>query len=188
MTGGYFHPVAGVDRREEVAANTRAFKGDGTPYLKVPGLLKVEGIRVNFAELPLVEKREYPVDHTHQRLMTDEFPTVALEQAQDGTPVLLRSITSNDGLWQDGEPIYVTGEWDDAVPAPEKIAPRKVRSTTLHEAVDQARRRLGIVHRDRERTAFAEIETQSAARAHHHGRGVRQERGLSVLRDRRRHH
>jgi hypothetical protein len=135
---GHFHPVAGIDKREEVAANTRAFAGDGTPYLKVPGLLAVIAVRVNHAELPLSETREYPTDHTHQRLMAEEFATVSLQHSQDGCPILLRSILSNDGMWQKDEPIYVTGDWADSVPAPAPLASKKPRGTILHEVAAPA--------------------------------------------------
>ena len=44
---------------------------------------------------------------------------IVVDHDQDGTPILLRNISSNDGIWQTGERIYVLGVWDEGVPAPE---------------------------------------------------------------------
>jgi hypothetical protein len=126
-----FAPLAGLDDREEVLANTRLFLGDGTPFLKVPGLKSLEAVRQGTQVLPAEIVQEYPTDHTLRRLETVAMPSVILGRAADGTPVLRRNICSNDGLWQDGREFSVTGEWDETVPEaplPEKPARKNSRS------------------------------------------------------------
>lgn len=119
-----FHKIQGLTAREAQAANTRVFTGDGSPYLRVPGLLAVEAVRVGNQDIPLFEEREYPKDAQQKRFETKQEPLIALDHADDGTPILLRSILSNDGMWQKGQPVYVTGEWaDQPTPAqPQKPA------------------------------------------------------------------
>lgn len=95
----------------EVAANRRTFVGDGTPFLRVPGLLKVHGVRVSGVEIPLVEEREIPVDGTLSQVRVMQLPMIDLQEDENGVPTLLRSMNSNDGIWQPGVPIQVTGEW-----------------------------------------------------------------------------
>jgi hypothetical protein len=113
-----FFPVGGMDSREEIAANTRVFVGDGTPYLKVPGLQRVQDVRLSGLSLPPKEIREFPADASLTRLLPVENPLYGVQAAADGTPILLRNRTSNDGIWQEGERVYVTGEWDAEVAAP----------------------------------------------------------------------
>ena len=41
---------------------TREFRGDGTPYLKVPGLQKVAAVRIGMMNLSLLETRSFPLN------------------------------------------------------------------------------------------------------------------------------
>lgn len=126
-----FAPIAGLDEREEVLANTRQFMGDGTPFLKCPGLKKLEAVRIGNQILPAEIVQEYPKDHTLARLETVSMPMVVLAHAADGTPVLRRNVCSNHGMWQSNVEFSVTGEWDESVPAvplPEKPAKKAPRS------------------------------------------------------------
>jgi hypothetical protein len=98
---------------------TRRFEGEGKPILPVPGLLKLESVRLGTMRLPLEERREFPADDMHLRKVNIGWGVVQLDYLPDNTPVLLRNFSSNDGVWQAHSPVWVTGEWDDAVPAPE---------------------------------------------------------------------
>lgn len=120
-----FYALEGLTQAEAQAENTRQFAGDGTPYLKVPGLLEVQRVRVGRLEIPLTERLEFPVDNSGTQMFRTEDPLVALATGADGEPVLLRNTRSNDGIWQ-AVPIYVTGVWGDAAVAgpPETKAQR----------------------------------------------------------------
>lgn len=112
-----FHPLPGPTPAEELAGDVRTFVGDGTPYLKTPGLRVVISVRCGTAPIPLVIEQEFPEDQTLTRIVKRPTPLIRRELLLDGTPVLLRGVQSNDGIWQAGEPVYVRGEWDDAKPA-----------------------------------------------------------------------
>lgn len=123
-----FHPMGGLTEQEKrQRPNTREFKGDGTPYLPVPGLISLApgdgAVRVGTLELPANLTYQVAVDATLQNLETRVEPTVVVRHAPDGTPVLLRNVRSNDGFWQPGMSVFVDGEWDEEVPAPDPQAP-----------------------------------------------------------------
>jgi hypothetical protein len=111
LHGYLFPPIEGMEKREIRRENTHEFKGDGTPYLRVPGCLKVDEVRVGNELLPPSIEQEYPTDMTLRRLTAMQLPGYYLTKAADGTPVLLRAVISNDGIWQDGVSVWVTGEW-----------------------------------------------------------------------------
>ena len=111
-----FHPMLGLTEREQRRKpNTREFRGDGSPYLLTPGLLALDAegaVRVGSLELPATLTREEPLNTGLTLFQTITEPMVQLDQAPDGTRVLLRNLRSNDGLWQEGTPVYVSGEWE----------------------------------------------------------------------------
>ena len=120
MIQSIFHPVteavAPTDPR-----NFRPFIGDGTPYLKVPGLKSVSAVRVGTVEIPLDLEEEVLNDLSElQRTETHKHELIRLEQDADGSPILMRSIKSNDGMWQTGVTVYVAGEWATDKPAAKK--------------------------------------------------------------------
>jgi hypothetical protein len=98
--------------QEQELKNTRQFVGDGSPFLEVPELQAVARVRVGHQELALEEAREYVTSTAPAAPRRVEVePLVLLERRSDGMPVLLRSVISNDGRWQQGVPIFITGEW-----------------------------------------------------------------------------
>lgn len=107
-----FYALEGLTQREAENANTRVCEGDGTPYLKVPGLREVTAVRVGNREIPLVAPLEFPVDLSGTQIYRTEEPMISLHMGNDGVPVLLRNTRSNDGVWQVG-PVYVSGVWDE---------------------------------------------------------------------------
>ena len=98
--------TAGVDQQ-----NTRAFVGDGSEILAIPHCIGVSSIRIGMMPLPEYEDREYVVDASGRKTTVRE-PLWKVEALPDGTPIVLRGLISNDGIWQAGANIYVTGEWD----------------------------------------------------------------------------
>lgn len=90
---------------------TRTFKGTGTSQLPVPDLIELKGVKVNGEPLALTEAREVPKDGTLSEIMVQEFPMVLVDTNERGIPYLIRSSLSNHGIWQDGAPITVVGEW-----------------------------------------------------------------------------
>jgi hypothetical protein len=115
---------------ENDAKRAREFKGSGTPFLKVPGCKSVEKVFVGGTELPASIKHRFPVDADGKDLVSQEWPMYDLSADEVGTPTLLRSVQSNDGIWQDGISVTVVGEWDDEkkparakAPASETVEP-----------------------------------------------------------------
>lgn len=120
-------------RQEEELANTRSFTGNGTAFLEVPGLRKVTGVRIGQYQMPLTETREYPLDGTLARVEKVEEPMVDLQVRTDGTPFLVRSVLSNDGRWNNGETIYVTGDWQDEDDEDAEKSPRRRKAANKSE-------------------------------------------------------
>jgi len=124
-----FVQIADVFQQEIIRENSRTFVGEGNLFLKVPGLKKLDAVHMGQHQLYRTEVRKYPIDPNHTQFETDELPLVQFTHLPDGTPVLLRSVITNDGVWQAFQPFVVTGEWDETVPAPElpKPEPEKVK-------------------------------------------------------------
>ena len=103
----------------------RVFTGDGSALLKVPGIVSVSQVRIGDTILPLFEERTYPTDSTGTKFEDREEKMLDIQtDPADGTPTLLRSKLSNDGLWQAGQIVYVSGEWEDEKkPAKKATAP-----------------------------------------------------------------
>lgn len=117
---GRFAPLDALLHQQQESERTRTFiaEGDpktaapGSPLLKVPGLRGLESVRVGMTPIPLTEERLHAtrVEHVKERVIE---PLIRLERLPDGVPVLQRSVLSNDGIWQPGVTVYVTGEWAD---------------------------------------------------------------------------
>jgi hypothetical protein len=93
-------------------ANTKKFVGNGTPFLEVPGLVTVKAVRIGDVEIPLIETRKHPTDSTLTNFVEVEEKIIDLQTNPDGVKTLLRSILSNNGIWQAGASIFVTGDWE----------------------------------------------------------------------------
>lgn len=117
MVQAIFHPLVN-SAPDGPISKFRTFVGDGTPQLIVPGLLEVEAVRVGTVDIPLTLKEDVLVDLSEAAKTEEhEHEMIRLESSPDGTPVLLRSIKSNDGIWQPGVTVFVAGKWADEVPA-----------------------------------------------------------------------
>lgn len=94
--------------------NARQFTGTGGNLLLVPGLKKVTGVRVGDVAVPLSITEEYPESFDSNgvpKLSSHDVPLYQLVDTAHG-PALQRSVKSNDGVWQLGAPIWVSGEWE----------------------------------------------------------------------------
>jgi hypothetical protein len=124
MIGTMFAPLEGMHRDEVIAGDTRVFVGDGTSYVKVAGLQELQGVRIGSCEIPLEAPFAFPEFGNLPQKVRTSWPlvTVAIDPSDD-TPVLIRSQQSNDGIWQQGERIFVRGVWDAAVAKQRKRLP-----------------------------------------------------------------
>lgn len=92
--------------------NTKPFKGEGTGVLHVPGCLKVTSVRVGTVDVPEIINSDVPDPMNPTRIVVENMLGWKLVE-HDGMPTLLRSRKSNDGIWQAGVTILVTGDWQD---------------------------------------------------------------------------
>lgn len=124
-----FAPLETLAQHDHDSARARVFKGDGTPYLRCPGLKKLERVKMHGTSLPDTLIYDVPVDASLRRFERIVMPTVVMDVAHDGTPILRRNLCSNDGNWQDEVLFTIIGEWDASVieVAPEVTEKRKGR-------------------------------------------------------------
>lgn len=154
MLQEHFHPLVGISEEERSAKNVRQFVGDGTPVLKVPGLKEVTSVRVGTADIPLTMTEQVPIDVDARRHETHEIALIKLDKAPDGTPILLRSIKSNNGMWQAGVPVFVGGKWEG-----EKVAAPPVNSSAAKAKAEAAKQQ---AEADAKAKAEAEAEAEAA--------------------------
>lgn len=107
---------------------TRAFTAKGAKVLPVPGLTKLEAVHVGTMPLPLIAKRTFQVAEKGKSPVGKESDVqmVMLRDIPPYGPCLLRAIYSNDGVWQDGVTVYVTGDWDGDVQSGDDAEQRAV--------------------------------------------------------------
>lgn len=109
--------------QEHNAGNTRAFVGTGSSYLRIGRCKKVESVRVGRMPLPQWVTQETIRENTPERTEDRHIPMWHVAELPDGEKVILRSSQSNDGIWQEGVQVFVTGTWE---PEPvEEAAPEK---------------------------------------------------------------
>jgi hypothetical protein len=109
---GLFHAITGITAQEREAKNVREFVADGTPELRVPGLISLESVRIGTTSIPLERDYKLPSNGNFTEKVNITLPQVAHDVTPDGVPILLRSKHSNDGIWQKGAKVYVAGEWE----------------------------------------------------------------------------
>jgi hypothetical protein len=105
-----FHPVD-ISAPVGDAGDVRTFSGDGTPYLRVPGLKEVKSVRVGATLLPQTLPVTLPVNPQLTQFAHADLPMVQLVANQAGEEILLRNQMSNDGVWQAGAAVSVGGVW-----------------------------------------------------------------------------
>ena len=114
-----FHQMPGVSAEDVRSGKCREFVGNGTPHLRVAGLVgDPEAVRVDMVDLPARLSMRFPDNHLNGQTVHTDMPILRIEIDSDGTPVILRSMISNDGVWQKGHKVFVWGQWEDAAAAP----------------------------------------------------------------------
>lgn len=137
MQSALFHPLGGRTQEEVDSGEVRVFRiektetGLGTPYLKVPGLKALLSVRVGNTVIPMEIAQRFPANNDFTDKIRTSWPMVSVvRDPEDGQPVLLRSVQSNDGIWQEGVPIYVGGEWEEEAqaipPSPPQAGEKKL--------------------------------------------------------------
>lgn len=116
-----FRPTALVAEQKEDLVRTRMVLGNDSNLLPVPGLRSVERVRFRGGELPLRIVHEFPLDPAMKNTFAVEARGCQIIADIPGEEYLERSIYSNDGRWQDGQPFWITGEWDEEVNPPALI-------------------------------------------------------------------
>jgi hypothetical protein len=95
------------------AAQARTFQGTGDAFLPLPGCKSVSRVLVGDVELPPYVAQKFPIDNDAKEHVATEWPLYDLSEDDSGTPCLMRSVQSNDGIWQSGVSITVVGEWEE---------------------------------------------------------------------------
>lgn len=96
---------------QELKGETRVFVGDGGPILAVPGLKSVEQVRINGAIMDLSIVQKIPTTPAQTDFYTHRTPVFMID-GDGASAVLRRVVQSNDGLWQKGAQVAITGEWE----------------------------------------------------------------------------
>ncbi|HEX9997012.1 MAG TPA: hypothetical protein VGB45_07715 [Abditibacterium sp.] len=137
--------LSSLTSQEQLAGKTRPFTGDGTAFLKVPGLLSLLAISVATStgrvQLPLQDERLYMVHPDETVPRTGETEDLfALDTETYEVPVLERSEISNGGIWQKNVIFYVTGEWaEDAAPSGEESTTKGSKAKAAKTKADTAK-------------------------------------------------
>lgn len=158
-----FHPRQSFNtltKEEATAGSIKTFTGNGMAELPVPGIkgprnskgeivpYKIRVGSVDIAPIRNVAMRDF-------RLTDDKLPpintTMSMYQVVEleSGPILMRSTTSNDGIWQKGVSIVVWAEWEgqesvkpslDAAPpisTPNAETPYEIASRMAHGLVSR---------------------------------------------------
>lgn len=110
-----FHSAPSVTQADVATGKVRQFTGSGTPHLRVPGLIGLpDKVRVGATEIPARSPYALPDNRLtdNRPVHASDLPNFSRTEDVDGTPLLLRSMRSNDGIWQAGAPIAVWGDWE----------------------------------------------------------------------------
>ncbi len=98
-------------------ASSRALTGNGGNVLMLRSgneiCRNVTSVRIGDQHLPATMDEEYPVSFDSNgvpKLETVTLPMYIVIETPDG-PALQRSVKTNDGIWQGGAAIHVSGEW-----------------------------------------------------------------------------
>jgi hypothetical protein len=97
--------------------NCRFFKVENEFYIECPGLLSLENVVIGGYQAELTDIRnfaEQPLG-SEVRMTPVEVPIFELSFKEDGTPILIRSVYSNDGKFAVGSEVGLIGTWDDKI-------------------------------------------------------------------------
>ena len=93
-------------------AGFRLFKVEDAQGVQVPGCLSISEVRLDGVVIPTSVQENWLKDTTFKNFERVEIPLYQLVQGPEG-PMIIRSLKSNDGLWQVGSVLAVRGEWAD---------------------------------------------------------------------------
>lgn len=151
-----------VPVQQEDMRRTRQVFGTDSEALSVPGLSSVERVRFRGGEIETRIVMQLPMDVSQRNFLTIQVPGYRLMEVGPDGAYLERSIFSNDGIWQKGEPFWITGEWDESINPPSPLLgppPETVRRPILTEGPAEPAEVTRAASRGRERAA---TEAQSA--------------------------
>jgi len=115
-----FHQTAEPSYAEIRSGIVREFTADGTASLSVPGLIgDPHSVRVGSTEIPLRVAASFQNNKLNGQTVETDLPVLMVTTDARNTPVLLRAVFSNDGIWQKGAKVFVWGDWAEEVKAEE---------------------------------------------------------------------
>jgi hypothetical protein len=104
-----FHTVAPIEEATKAQKGLTKFVGNGTPILELPGCKKVRRVFIGEIELPETIEELEPHEHG---VIPGKVEQRLWKLDKDGpTPILLRSKKSNDGIWQEGQAVFIDGDF-----------------------------------------------------------------------------
>lgn len=110
MSTAQFHPIAPLDKATKEKEGFVMLVGNGTPMLECPRLKKLKRVFIGDVELPLKLTETYLIGGGKTEDVTLDM--VRVEQPEkNGSPILLRNIKSNNGIWQEGQAIFIDGDF-----------------------------------------------------------------------------
>lgn len=113
--------------------------------VEVPGCIELLRVFVDGVELPLEEDRNFSRQDLGKEpsMVAMPVPLVSLEHVDPYGTCLVRSLYSNDGLWQVGSTVVVVGEWDEGAEetfvSSSVVAEKEARIATLEAALSAKR-------------------------------------------------
>lgn len=110
MAQEHFHSVAPVQEAAKAQKGLTKFVGNGTASLELPGCKKVRRVFIGDQELP--EKIEEVQPYEFGEIPKTSEQLMWKLERDGGTPILLRSLKSNDGIWQDGQAVFIDGDFE----------------------------------------------------------------------------
>lgn len=168
-TDQFFHNVEASDAMRKFEQGLKKFPGTGQPYIRIPGVLKVNKVFIGVQEIPEFRQDQVLIDPAGTQTETIDIPIWKYAVGPDGVPILMRSKVSHDGIWQSGVDIYIDGEFDDDAvasdtPSAQKATPQQKADAT--KAVNAAQKALDEAKTDDDKLAAQLVLDQAkSARA-----------------------
>ncbi len=123
MAQEHFHSVAPVQEAIKAQKGLTKFVGNGTAILELPGCKKVR--RVFIGEIELPEKIEEILPYQQGEIPTSSEVLLWKLDTDGSAPILLRSKKSNDGIWQEGQAVFIDGDFAKEAPTAKKAEETK---------------------------------------------------------------
>lgn len=109
-----FHAVAPIEDVAKSKNGLTKIVGNGSAVLELPGCKKVRRVFIGDQELPQKIEEILPYQ---QGDIPEKSEQLLWKLDTDGpTPILLRSKKSNDGIWQEGQAVFIDGDFAKEAP------------------------------------------------------------------------